>query len=201
MLDLATAAALKNLTDLLGSLAKSRDARRRDLFEKILTPFNDSFVEVHEAYEKLFFDTWVSYRKLPDPKPTDEIWMAFSQAREETRFERMRDDVRNAAQEVLQASKDPDFRRFMCSFFYYFLDDTGQTRSPSFYDEHAAAIIVKGGISEMDTPSSRMMNDLKAVKSHEQGEQIIANGIAILTKRFSDCQKFFWRLRRTTYTD
>ena len=52
MIEFAAAEALKKLIDLPGILKKSRDTRKHDLFEKVVEPFNEKFVEVHDAYKK-----------------------------------------------------------------------------------------------------------------------------------------------------
>ena len=67
MIEFAAAEALKKLIDLPGILKKSRDTRKHDLFEKVVEPFNEKFVEVHDAYEKLFLTPGSSIEDFPMP--------------------------------------------------------------------------------------------------------------------------------------
>jgi hypothetical protein len=196
-------APIKAFVDLLVKLLGAGPRRRKARFDELIRPLHDSFQEVHADYSSLLrqFE-----RRLP-VKARDEEWLTFghhapiyepeakeimrSEIREleKNREERegVRDCLRNNAHVVLAAIEGAEERRYLYSLLVYFLpDDHRPHRDDEALDMEIRIILEKGGISAMNTPTSRLLGEIIGVSDPEAVRSAAQRSIDRLNQRCSD---------------
>jgi len=161
------------ITKLLPQIKSLTGARRREFFDKLIFPLFESFQEVHEFYNELILHTRESVVGL-DPTGFTQILVgrrtkdssvkleaALRRTKDEfirarRKDEHLRGAIRDDAQQMLAEIAWPEERRFLVSIGHYFLGSTAIAPSDRNLDLDVDAIIMRGGGSRWDTPSSAL---------------------------------------------
>lgn len=155
------------LAALMGPL-RALGASRRDFFDKAINPYFKAFEDVHMFYSELFVWARDEFYQCAisdmDGKSTIDaarvrlILEEFQSRRR--RDERLRDDLRDEAQEIFRTIQWQPERRFLMSVMNYFLGEGGIAPSEGELDRCIDLIVEMGGRSAIDTPSVRLYLEL-----------------------------------------
>ncbi|HEX4960417.1 MAG TPA: hypothetical protein VF173_06235 [Thermoanaerobaculia bacterium] len=196
-------APIKAFVDLLTKLLGAEPKRRKARFDELVRPLHDSFQEVHADYSTLLrqFE-----RRLP-LKAGDEEWLVFDRdvpvyepeaieitrsvtqefAKKREDLEGIRDYLRGSAHVVLAEATDAEERRYLYSLLVYFLpDDHRPHQDDEALDREIRAILEMGGESAMNTPTSRLLREIRGVTDPEEVRSAVQRSIDRLNQRCSD---------------
>ena len=209
---------IKAFVELLARLLGGAPKRRKARFDELIRPLHDGFQEVHADYSALLrqFE-----RRLPT-KVREEDWLTFDRegtaskpealeiANNETRQfakrredrEGIRDYLRQNAQAILAEAKGDEERRYLYSLLVYFLsDDYRPHQDDEALDRSVNAILESGGISAMNTPTSRLLKEIRGVTDPEEIRNAVQRSIDRLNQRCSDVLRAYVALVKAVTTE
>ena len=161
---------------LLPQLKTFTGARRREYFDKLLTPLFESLEGVHKSYDQLFIQTRdkLSQLKLDAAQEagveagsvTGDTLKALENIKEEfSRLRRtdesFRDTVRRDAQEDLANISWAEERRFLVVVGHYFLRAWPIRPDDDSLDREIQSLIEHGGRDRWPTPSTRFYGEIQ----------------------------------------
>jgi hypothetical protein len=203
------------LYQLISRLLGIKAERRKNLFDELLKPLFDKFMEVNKDYVDTFRDT---LRNIPlahsgirqgewfvgdkdfregSPEFSDHLQSlkrTFLEKREER--EAIRNLVRHDAHKILAAVKQTEERQFLLSLIDYFIGDNERPYLPdaNYYDALLERIQELGGTMALRTPSSELANKISDVQDPNELRELFRDALASLNQRFVNVCSEFTRL-------
>jgi hypothetical protein len=175
--------------------------RRREYFEKLITPLYTSFEEIHEFYVELILQTRDAVAALNaesrsfQGEPIDSIGTKRSLteflekfSRRRMKDEHLRDTLRQDAQVFLSRITWSEERRFLVSVCFYFLQSGSINPEERILDREATEVIARGGVTYWDTPSMRLYKALQEAKTAESVLDVLDEARHELNQRYMNAR-------------
>lgn len=211
-----TIASVKGLIDLLSRLIGAQQSRRQARFNELIRPLHDKFQEVQLDYstimrnlsnglprktddqESILGDIFQgSNLELMTPKQAKRaIKVQISRyQKDRQQQEAVRDMLRHQAGEILRALKDKRERRYVYSIISYFHEHSHRDfRNLDHMDSDIERIIAIGGDRFLETPSRKLLNEIRDQEDPDFIQQRVTYSIYELNQRFSDVAKTYTEL-------
>lgn len=184
--------ALGFIGKLIPQLKSLTGARRREYFDRLLTPLYQSLEKIQAEYDSLFLSTKEAAVALESrlANLSEEEWKAELKSivetfrRQRQTDESLRDSVRQNAQESLSAIQWPEERRFYLAVSHYFLRAWATPLDDDRLDREAKALIERGGRDVWPTPSTWLYADLQHAPTPSHAIELLDSARTDLTERW-----------------
>ena len=188
-------------------------ARRQARFNEFIKPLHDKFQEVHLDYSVIMRNLnnglperiegqWTvlgdyflgeNSESMTPPQAKRAVKAKITQYRKDRQQqEAVRDLLRYKADAILKVLTDQRERRYVYSLITYFHEHSHRTfQSASHMDSDIEDIITIGGDHFLESPSRKLLNEIRDQDSPDLVRERVMNAIAELNQRFSDVAKAY----------
>ncbi len=201
------------ITKLLPQIKSLTGARRREFFDKLISPLFESFQEIHEFYNELILDTRESIVGLD---PMSLAWLldaartGDSPIKREAALRRIKDKfirmrrkdehlrnaIRDDAKEMLIGIAWPEERRFLVSVGHYFLGSPELAPSDRSLDRDVDVAIIRGPNRPWETPSSALYERIRGEHDPECLIELLDSSRNSLNQRYMNVRRQFRSVQR-----
>jgi hypothetical protein len=201
------------ITKLLPQIKRLTGARRREFFDKLISPLFESFQEVHEFYNELILDTrecievldptglagLLAGQRTKDSPAKREVALRKTKElfiRKRRKDEHLRNAIYDDAQEMLAGIVWPEERRFLVSVGHYFLGPATMRPSDRSLDRDVDAVILRGGDSRWETPTTELYETIREEQSPKCLIELLDASRNSLNQKYMNVRRQFRNVQR-----